>query len=451
MANQTEFRIKRVDDATIYRIFKHAQEAGEAALNEGAEGLKYNGSGHAINVVFSSLLPWQLTEEELSKAPAGQFVVGRASINFISKTSDRNQQRQDSVHFELSRGQADGLTDTFKISSPNQHGAMNGDGEQIVQRAIHKALSPLLQPVAPEDGGLIPTLTNLSQAFDTTYQRIASELSAAVDAVSSERADQITEFQNERRRLRDEMAGERDELLKTAREALEAEGRALDETRQQIAEERSKLEISSHKDARRKQFNQLQHDLQQSLSAPTVDRSLRTMRWAVFMALIVAGSAAGFYAVLSFDVATWEAAIPTSAVDRFSTVMMLVLRTLVLTVASLGAFLGAAAWMRYFYNRDLQAQEEMRRFRNDMARASWVMEAALEIRKEHNEEIPSEWISGVTEGLFTAQKKESLEEGAQALAALMGLSAGANIGPNGMEVQLSRKGRKAIADAAGEK
>lgn len=450
MANQTEFRIKRVDDATIYRIFKTAHEAGEAVLNEGSENAKYNGSAHAINIGFDSLLPWRMSEDELSQTQAGQYVVGRASINFTSKIAAGNQPRQDSVTFELSRAQADGMMDTFKISSPTQHGAMNGDGEQAVQRAIHKALSPLLQPVALEDGGLVPTLSNLSQAFDTTYQRIVSELSAAVGAVSVERAEQITEFQNERQRLRDEMSAEREELLKTARDTVDAERRELAEARKQIEEDRSKLEISSHKDARRKQFDQLQENLRESLSAPIVDRGLRTMRWAVFTALIAGGGAAGFYAFLSFDIATWEAAIPSSAVDRFSTVIMLVLRTLVLTVASLGAFLGAAAWMRYFYNRDLQAQEEMRRFRNDMARASWVMEAALEIRKEHNEEIPPEWISGVTEGLFSAAKKESLQEGAQALAALMGLSAGANIGPNGVEVQLSRKGRKAIADAASD-
>ena len=50
MANQTEFRIKRVDDATIYRIFKCAQEAGETALNKGSEDLEFNGSGDAINI-----------------------------------------------------------------------------------------------------------------------------------------------------------------------------------------------------------------------------------------------------------------------------------------------------------------------------------------------------------------------------------------------------------------
>jgi hypothetical protein len=113
----------------------------------------------------------------------------------------------------------------------------------------------------------------------------------------------------------------------------------------------------------------------------------------------------------------------------------------------LASFLGAAAWLRYFYNRDVQAQEELRRFRNDMARASWVMDAALEIRKEHNETIPPEWIVGVTQGLFAARKKETLEEGAQALSALLGLSASATFGPSGTTVELNRKGGKAIAAA----
>ncbi|WP_147114212.1 hypothetical protein [Tateyamaria sp. syn59] len=451
MANPSEFHIKRVDDATIFRLFKSAQNAGEKTLQRVIDAeIELKGRNHQISTSYSSSLPWTITEDDLSQSPPGEYAIGRASLSFVSKTVDRQQQRQDSVTFELVRGTDGGVTDTFRISSSNQYHSMNGSGEQTVQRSIHKSLSTLLQPVAPEDGGLVPTLTNLSQAFDTSYQRIASELSTAVAAVSKERAEQITEFQNERRKLREEMLEEREELLATARKTLDTERLELETLEKEIAEERLKLEISSHKDARRKQFDGLQKDLLESLNAPAVDKGLRTMRWAVFIALIAAGCAAGFFAFLSFDIATWEAAIPSSAVDRFSTVMMLVLRTVVLTVASLGAFLGAAAWMRYFYNRDLQTQEDMRRFRNDMARASWVMEAALEIRKEHDEEIPPEWISGVTEGLFSANKKESLEEGAQALAALMGLSAGANIGPNGMEVQLSRKGRKAIANAAGD-
>lgn len=83
-----------------------------------------------------------------------------------------------------------------------------------------------------------------------------------------------------------------------------------------------------------------------------------------------------------------------------------------------------------------------------MARASWVVDAALEIRKEHNETFPPEWITGVTEGLFAAQKKDTLEEGAQALAALVGLSASTSIGPNGTTVEIGKKGGKALLAAA---
>lgn len=443
MANAADFFVKRLDDATIIRIFKTAELAGQELIEKYAGSDTFSGSGHTVNLTFNSLLPWEFNEEDLTDAKSSQYVLGRIELNFSAHTKKQNQTSTDTVGFQLSRSGLDNLTDKFSITLHSPNGSMRGEGEQLVQRAIHKSLSLVLQPVAPEDGGLIPTLTNLSQAFDTTYQRISSELSAALNSVSEERAKQITEFQEEWRRLREEMSQERDELLRTARESVKAERSELENERQLLEDEWSKLEISSHKDARRKQFNQLQASLQESLMAPAVDGGLRAMRWAVFVALLFAGSAAGFFAYLSFDVAAWEATIPSSAIDRFETTLMLILRTVTLTGVSLGAFFGAAAWMRYFYNRDLQAQEEMRRFRHDMARASWVMEAALEIRKEHDEIIPPEWIAGVTEGLFVSGK-EGLDEGTQALAALLGLSAGVKMGPNGLEIDLGRKLRNAI-------
>lgn len=450
MANATEFLIKRLDDATIFSLLKAAEEAGNEALSQARNDGTLSGKTHELKLVYNSLLPWRMSDDDFRESGEGQYALGRASLRFTSITTDRNQQRSDTVTFEIYRGVPDRLNDNFSINVSNQYGTMNGDGEQSVQRTIHKSLSIILRPLVPEDGGLIPTLSNLSEAFDTTYRRIANELSLAVESVSRERASQLTEFQEERKKLREEMLSERESLLRTAKEAIELEKNEIEKERLDIEQKRARLEISSHKDARRKQFSELQETLKTSLASPIVDNKLNAVRWAVFSALILSGGAAAFFAYLSFNFATWEAAIPSSAVDRFSTTLMLVLRSVILTVASLISFFGAAAWMRYFYNRDLVALEEMRRFRNDMARASWVMEAALEIRKEHDEEIPPEWIRGVTEGLFAASKKESLQEGAQALAALMGLSAGANIGPNGVEVQLSRRGRKAIAEAANE-
>jgi hypothetical protein len=393
-------------------------------------------------------LPWEISPEEIRTASAPEFSLGQANLRLSLKVPNQQNPINESVTFKFSRGDSESLTDSFLISYDSQRNALGGAGEQAIQRAIHRILSVMLQPVAPEDGGLLPTLSNLSQAFDSSYRRILKELSDAVESVSRERAAQLSEFQSERKKLREEISAEREEIVKNAQDAIETERNELAQQQRELENERSKLEISSHKDARRKQFYDLQNSLNASLEAPVADRGLRLTRWAIFLALLLSGMAAGAFAFMSFNMASWEAAVPPSTTDRFSLSIILILRSSLLSLASLASFVGAAAWLRYFYNRDLQAQEEMRRFRNDMARASWVMEASLEIRKEHNEEIPLEWISGVTEGLFSSKGTDHMDEGARALAAIMGMSAGAKVGANGLELELSRKGRRAIADAA---
>jgi len=434
-----EFKIKRIDDRSLVKVFEKARKAGEAALKEAEGTLK--GQGHEIQCNYSSGLSWLISKEDFRSAPVGQFVVSSSQINFRANSLDGRQKKTETVSFSFSRGGNDTLVDRFTLSPSGQASVMNGKGEQSVQKAIHKALSPLLQPVAPEDGGLIPTLSNLTESFSTTYQRISEELSNAVAAVSKERSQQITEFEAERKRLQKEVAEERATVLKDAREDIEKQRAELNTEREKLSEEWTQLEVSSHKDARRKQFQKLQDELQSALEEPVADKDLRKTRWAVFGSLVAAACLAAFFAFLSIS------SLPISASSTASWVFPAI-RMLVLTFVSLASFLGAAAWLRYFYVRELQAHEELRRFRNDMARASWVMDAALEIRKEHNEDIPSEWIAGVTEGLFSARKKETLEEGAQALAALMGLSASASFGPGGATVELSKKGGKVISAAA---
>ncbi|OOY19583.1 hypothetical protein BMI86_13155 [Thioclava sp. DLFJ5-1] len=437
--------LRRSDDRTIYAHLAAAEAAGNKALEEAQEDGTLAGTDHRISLTLASGLPWQIEPDEVANAPAGQFILLRAGLTFTGQAK-RQQNQSESVSFTFQRAnnrENNSLLDTLSLDPGPQRAVMNGAGEQAVCRAMHLALSPLLQPVAPEDGGLIPTLSNLSDAFSTTYQRICDELSAAIQAVSQERTEQINEFQQERVRLGEEISAERDAMRTDMQAEIEAARAEIQAERNELEEEWNKLEISSHKDARRKQFLELQRDLQESLNEPVADGSLRAMRLMVFFALLAAGIVAGIFAYGSIVEGSSLGASGSTLGMLFPAV-----RSVLLSVASLAGFLGAAAWMRYFYTRDLQSMEELRKFRNDMARASWVMDAALEIRKEHGEEIPPEWIAGVTEGLFAAQKKESLEEGAQALAALMGLSASASFGPQGTSVSFGRSGAKKLAAAA---
>lgn len=141
MANPTQFQIKRIDDATIYRVLKAAEEAGNSVLKEATSSETLQGRSHAIKLAFNTLLPWQLTEDELRDAEAGQYVLGRASLSFTANTSVGNQDKTDTVSFEFSRSEGGSLLDTLAIRSSNQNSTMNGEGEQAVQRAIHRSLS----------------------------------------------------------------------------------------------------------------------------------------------------------------------------------------------------------------------------------------------------------------------------------------------------------------------
>lgn len=134
--------------------------------------------------------------------------------------------------------------------------------------------------------------------------------------------------------------------------------------------------------------------------------------------------------------------------DASGTWIIPLVRTVGLTFAALAAFYGAVAWMRFFYTRDLQAQEDLRRFRNDMTRASWIMDASLEIKKEQKEIIPPEWIAGVTTGLFSAHSAGKMDDAAQAMGALMGLTANASFGPEGPRFDLNKTGTKALSKRA---
>lgn len=435
----TEIKVRRRDDKSLYSAFAAARDAGQAALDAAEE---LSGSDHKVTLTFSAGVPWKVSEEELRVAPGGQFTVLRAHLVFSVTVAPKGQQsREEHVTFNLSRAGGEHLVDTFKIDQSNQLSALNQPSEQAITKAMYRELTPLLQPVAPEDGGLVPTLSNLSEAFSATYQGISKELSQAIVAVSDERAKQLAEFKEERRRLREEIAQERKDADERANEEIAKARRAIDKDWAEIKAAREKLEISSHKDARRKQFTEMQKNLRDTLGQPVVNSGLNRTRWAVFWAIIAAGVLAASFAYTT---------ITNQPENIASTAAWLLpaVKTTLLTLTSIGAFFSAAAWLRYFYMRDMQSQEEMHRFRNDMARASWVMDAALEIRKEHDEAIPPEWIAGVTEGLFAARKKDTLEKGAQALAALMGMSASATIGPNGPTFELNKRANKQIAAAA---
>jgi hypothetical protein len=286
-----QFTIKRLDDATIFRVFEKAHKVGQAALDKVRDdGAGFSGVAPELKVNYATSLPFDMTDQDLSNAAPGQFTLNRASLSLTFRTGPQEQV----ITFQLERGTSGSLLDEFHISSGGNIGFKDIQMQTVV-KAIHQSVSSILAPVAPEDGGLIPTLGNLARGFDTTYQRISVELSDAVKKVHTEGAQQRAELASERERLYAELAQEKADWKDATTKELETARTEIAEDRRRLDAERAKLDLSSHKDARRKQFQQLQTDLQDDLQAPVASGQQVWMRWAVFAAFIAAGLGAGWF------------------------------------------------------------------------------------------------------------------------------------------------------------
>ncbi|PRZ48341.1 hypothetical protein CLV89_104169 [Tritonibacter scottomollicae] len=125
----------------------------------------------------------------------------------------------------------------------------------------------------------------------------------------------------------------------------------------------------------------------------------------------------------------------------------MIIKLVLSTVVALVGFSAAVAWMKRYYDEEMRMSREMIAFAADIERASWVIEAIHEVKHEAKGELPSEWIEAVTRNLFSggAQKAQE-DESTRALRALMGLAGAAKVGPNGLELDIGKKGARSMAE-----
>lgn len=134
--------------------------------------------------------------------------------------------------------------------------------------------------------------------------------------------------------------------------------------------------------------------------------------------------------------------------DMSASKWILLAKLLLSSIVTIFGFVAAATWMRKHLDNETRLAEEKIAFIADVERASWVIEAIHEVKNEAGAELPKEWVDAVTRNLFAPKQAASdLDEGTQAIRALLGLAANAKVGPQGLEVELNRKGAKALGDA----
>ncbi|GGX37976.1 hypothetical protein GCM10007385_00920 [Tateyamaria omphalii] len=424
MANNT-YKIRRLDDRALFDLMNDAKAAVEAADPADQANVKVSCeltfTGHNLigHLNFSDQPP-----------KAGRYAIQIATLTLQSKNTE-------AIRFLIQKG-SDGEYDDFQLPQ-NAHGPRSAEwktgGNRAAFLAAHDTLTTALAPTEADPDTPTGQLTNFAQNIDVSVRGFAQSLESTLHTLAEQRIVEQEHNKEERERLRLEMEQQRALILKQANKEIATRQQQLEDRKQELDTRESELLLKSHKDARRQAFETLLQNLQDLSRRPKASADAFRSRIMIFLAMIGSGVAAGWFALSSMT----PDDLPNSATE-FQT-WVTILKPIGLSLLSLGAFAAAIQWLRHFYTQDLRFAEENERFGHDMARASWVMEAYLEMTQEHGiKNVPKEWMRNATEGLFQrGGATQNVDEAAQAFAALLGMAGSVKAGPNGFEAQVGKR------------
>lgn len=433
--------IRRQDDRSLYDLFEKSGKSAETASS--VSGL----SGQDVDVVITYYGVEIIGELDFSERipESGKYSIIRAELYIGTSYKGSNQYTKTNQAFTLRRGESGQLDQidlpSRKLSDAEAAVWKEGRGKAALL-AAYEVLSDAIAPSDADPETPIGQLTNFASSIDSSFRGFTQNVETTLQSLADQRSEDVKKIESERQRLREEIEQERTRVLKQAESDIAARIAKLDNREKELDNREADLEIKSHKDARRKLFSEIQSELLNNSKAPARSKSVLMARWAIFIALIIASGLSGGLALQALS----PDALPESS-TQFQ-IWVVILKPVGLSIVSLGSIAAAVQWLRHFYTRDLRAAEDMQRFGHDMARAAWIMEAFLEMKKEHDiEDIPESWMNNATEGLFQRDGSSGhLDESTQALAALLGLSASAKVGPDGFEATFGRRQLRKMAN-----
>ncbi len=255
----------------------------------------------------------------------------------------------------------------------------------------------------------------------------------AADEMAAARAELDRQHDVKRAELEAAHASQLEEVAKT-REALSTREKALDDR--------------GHMHARRELREKITTSLKERLERPQLTRYALSARRNINLICLTSIVALVGYA----GYAAWDMHTLLGNSNRDLTALAVATIRFGLPVAAAtGLVFYLLNWWRRVHSDDLRVERDLERYRYDIDRATWIVETILEARSKEGGEVPVDWIHGVTQGLFArGDGSDPDHEAMDALAALLGVSARAELGPGGTKFEIKRDGLKRLARSQGD-
>jgi hypothetical protein len=421
MAHVNILMIPRLDDKALLDLFRSIQNKQKPNL---------------FNVMVSGLPNINFLDVNEAKSIArvdssSSFVISKVSFNYPG------------FHIEYTRGGSTSpfspLYDEIKFTHPDhQQSALPVSGRLDVLQIINDTVGP-----SPMAGMFAPQSTrgldDLEALYRSTVLRLETKFAEQIEKITSWTVEQTAAFEKKKLELTEEGRAERSALqaeYEIKQKQFQQEAEALEQRRKQ-------LDDRDYMHARRGIRADLQKIVamrEEKFSLTPSTRRLRTPVHILMLALIAFLLVLnGLYLnqFLKLDLNSSPTILIWSAIKQGLLAAILV-----------GAMLYYVRWMNRWFEEHAHAEFLLKQFQLDIDRASWVVETALEWRRDQKAEIPSPLLEGITRNLFAQRETEEKGTGVDDLAsALVGNASGVKLKLGDSEVSLDRKGLSKLAKA----
>jgi hypothetical protein len=278
--------------------------------------------------------------------------------------------------------------------------------------------------------------------YRSTVLKLETSFAQQIEKITNWTVEQTTALEQAKLRLADETVAERESLRKEHESKLEGLRREADslETR------RKDLDDRDYMHARRGIRNDLRELIkirEQKFSLTSNTRRLRLPVHAVLI-LLLAGLLVvnGVYLkqIANLDITSSSIEVLLWAFGKQS----------IAAVAFIAILLFYVRWMNRWFEQHAAAEFLLKQFELDIDRASWVVETAMEWRRDQKSEIPGTLLEGITRNLFADSGGASAEKHTAAddlASALVGNASQVKLKLGDNEVSFDRKALAGLGKA----
>lgn len=426
MANTTSV-VPRLDDKAVLSIFRGLDA-------------KFQSGGSFVNITGLDQIDLRAPEgpskeliDQLDKA--GSYLIHSATANFQNLNINYYRAGAD-------QSRPRPYNDEFRVDHNNNSGP-----DPLRRIAILQFLNErvLLVPASASPLADEPTsMQNLEGIYRSTVLKLETSFAQQIEKITKWTVEQTASLEQAKLRLADETGAERESLRKEHESKLDALKREVDS----LEARRKELDDRDYMHARRAIRNDLRELIKTREQQFSLTSDTRRLRIPVHVAMVF------LLAGLLLVNGVYLAQIASLDIPSSSTQVLLWAfgKQSVAAIAFIATLLFYVRWMNRWFEQHAAAEFLLKQFALDIDRASWVVETAMEWRRDQKSEMPGTLIEGITRNLFVeaggaaADKHTAADDLASALvgnASQVRLKLGEN------EVSLDRKALTALAKTDG--